>query len=111
MSVFFAVIALKAHSIANFTNILRAAFIANFIMPKIHNPKISTQMLLYKNAARRVLVKLTPVVNYINIFTSSFCTDFPLPKVTKPNCKKRKAAKNTFVQKAVNSRILVKFDT
>ena len=33
-------------------------------------------------------------------FTSSFCTDFHSTIITSPNCKHRKAAQNTFVQKA-----------
>jgi hypothetical protein len=54
----------KTYPGVNFTNILCAAFAPKSFRQKITNPNVSTKKLckklLYKKAARKILVKLTP---------------------------------------------------
>jgi len=48
------------------------------------------------------MTKWTPSVNFINILQAAFAPLFLHQKLQKPNCKHRKAAQNSYVQKDVH---------
>jgi len=79
---------------------LRLQFVVSSILAKEN----------WQKAAHKKWVKLMPEVNFTHILRAAYAAIFFSQKITKPNCKWRKAAQKTFVQKDA-CKMLVKFTT